>query len=229
MRFKNLAWGAFTFAGMTRNDHMSPYQDLTNDVTFLRTLQTKPSLDDFQILRDFLTHYGVPWAPTNLASQYMSVWPSLKPHISRLANETLEGSDLGREDIADAIKAAYSYLQWPNVWGGDTVASKVLHFFNTQLFVMWDNDIQIAYGKPYGASGYLEFLKEMQNHAKETIIEFKQLRLPGNPSKFLSQQLGYKGVRPLTKLLDDYNWVTITKGWSLALPDWLSSLYKEVS
>lgn len=226
MRFKDLAWGAFTFAGMTRNDYMSPYQDLANDVRLLSTLQTNPSLDEFQRLRDFLTHYGVPWAPTNLASQYISVWLSLKPHISLLASETLEGSDLGQEDIADAVKAAYSCLQWPNVWGGDTVASKVLHFFNIQLFVMWDNDIQISYGKPYGASGYLEFLKEMQNHAKEAITDFKRLNLPNTPFQFLSQQIGYHGVRPLTKLLDDYNWVTITKGWPSALPDWLLSLYE---
>lgn len=224
MKFKDLAWGAFTFAGMTRNDYMSPYQDLTNDAIFLSTLKTNPSLDEFQRLRDFLTHYGVPWAPINLASQYLSIWPSLKPHISRLASETLESTDLEQEDIANSVKSAYSCLQWPNVWGGDTVASKVLHFFNIQLFVMWDNDIQIAYGKPYGASGYLEFLKEMQNHATEAITDFKQLNLPGTPSLFLSQQMGYEVIRPLTKLLDDYNWVTITKRWPSELPDWLLDL-----
>lgn len=224
MKFKDLAWGAFAFAGMTRKDYMSPYQALATDSTFLSTLKTNPSINEFQRLRDFLTHFGVPWAPINLASQYMSIWSSLQPCISRLTSEILENSDFGQEDIADAVKAAYSYLQWPHVWGGDTVASKVLHFFNIQLFVMWDNDIQSNYGKPYGASGYLEFLKEMQNHAIEALIDFKQLNLPGTPSLYLSQQLGYTGVRPLTKLLDDYNWVTITKRWPSELPDWLSSL-----
>jgi len=224
MKFKDLAWGAFAFAGMTRKDYMLPYKALATDSTFLSTLKTNPSINEFQKLRDFLTHYGVPWAPINLASQYMSIWPSLQPCISLLASEILESFDFEQVDIADAIKAAYSYLQWPNVWGGDTVASKVLHFFNIQLFVMWDNDIQSNYGKPYGASGYLEFLKEMQNHAIEAITDFKQLNLPGTPSLYLSQQLGYGGLRPLTKLLDDYNWVTITKGWPSELPDWLSNL-----
>lgn len=224
MKFKDLAWGAFAFAGMTRKDYVSPYQALATDSTFLSTLKTNPSINEFQRLRDFLTHFGVPWAPINLASQYMSIWSSLQPCISRLTSEILESSDFGQEDIADAVKAAYRYLQWPHVWGGDTVASKVLHFFNIQLFVMWDNDIQSNYGKPYGASGYLEFLKEMQNHAIEALTDFKQLNLPGTPSLYLSQQLGYAGVRPLTKLLDDCNWVTITKGWPSELPDWLSSL-----
>jgi len=204
---------------------MAPYQDLVNDQAFLNTLKTNPSLNEFQRLRDFLTHYGVPWAPINLASQYISIWPNLQTCISRLASETIEGSKLGQQAIADAVEAAYGYLQWPHVWGGDTVASKVLHFFNIQLFVMWDQDIQTNYGKPYGASGYLEFLKEMQNHAIEAIADFKQLNLPGTPSLYLSQQLGYIGLRPFTKLLDDYNWVTITKGWPPELPDWLLSLW----
>ena len=224
MRFKNLAWGAFAFAGMTRNDYMSPYQDLATDATFLMRLQTGPSTDDFQRLRDFLTHYGVPWAPTNLADQYVSIWPRLKPHIERLTTEDIETCALNREGIGDAIKEAYGCLQWPNVWGGDTVASKVLHFFNVSLFVMWDNDIQTAYGKSYGPQGYLEFLQEMQVYVQEIIADFEQLSLPSTPAEFLSQHLGYKGVRPLTKFVDDYNWVTATKGWPLELPDWLQGL-----
>lgn len=225
MKFRNLAWGAFIFAGMTKNDYMSPYQELIADTEFLGKLQTEPSLSEFQRLRDFLTRYGVPWAPTNLANQYVSIWPRLKPYICRLASEAIESSALDQEDIANAIKAAYGYLQWPNVWGGDTVASKVLHFFNVRLFVMWDSDIQTAYGKPIGAEGYLGFLKDMQNHAKEAIADFQWPSLSDTVTQYLSQQLGYGGVRPLTKFIDDYNWVTITKGWSTAPPDWLTKLY----
>jgi len=226
MRFRDLAWGAFGFAAMTRLDYLAPYQQLATDHEFLRKLQTDPSLDDFQRLRDFLTHYGVPWAPTDLADQYMTIWPRLKASVERLISKSLEACDLYDEGTGAAIKEAYGYLQRPHCWGGDTVASKSLHFFNVHLFVMWDSNIQAAYGKSFGPQGYLEFLQEMQNQAKEIITDFQRLSLAGTPAEFLSARLGYKGVRPLTKLIDDYNWVTITKGWPSIVPDWLSGLFK---
>ena len=162
MRFKDLAWGTFGFAAMTQGDYLAPYQQLVTDPEFLKKLQADPSLDDFQRLRDFLTHYGVPWAPTDLANQYMKIWPRLKPSVQRLARENLETCDLSNDEIGAAIEDAYGYLQWPHCWGGDTVASKILHFFNVDLFIMWDSNIQAAYGKSFGPRGYLEFLQEMQ-------------------------------------------------------------------
>jgi len=93
---------------------------------------------------------------------------------------------------------------------------------------MWDSNIQAAYGKSFGSRGYLEFLQEMQEKAEEIIADFQRLSLPGGPAEFLSAQLGYKGIRPLTKLLDDYNWVTITKGWPSIAPDWLSRLLSDI-
>jgi len=227
MRFKDLAWGAFGFAAMTRSDYVGPYQQLVTDPDFLKKLRADPSLNDFQRLRDFLTHYGVPWAPTDLANQYMTIWPHLKPSVQRLAHENLETCDLNNDEIGAAIEDAYGYLQWPHCWGGDTVASKSLHFFNVCLFVMWDSNIQAAYGKSFGPRGYLEFLQEMQKQAKEIIADFQRLSLARGPAEYLSAQLGYKGVRPLTKLLDDYNWVTITKGWPSIAPDWLSRLLSD--
>jgi hypothetical protein len=221
VKFKDLAWGAFGFAAMTRSVYLAPYQRIVTDPEFLSRLQTAPSLDDFQRLRDFLTHYGVPWAPTDLAKEYMTIWPRLKPTVQRLARESLEMCDLNNEEIAAAKEEAYGYLQWPHCWGGDTVASKSLHFFNIRLFMMWDSNIQ---GKSFGPRGYLEFLQEMQNQAKEIIADFQRLSLAGTPAEFLSAQLGYEGIRPLTKLLDDYNWVTITKGWPSVAPDWLVRL-----
>lgn len=121
--------------------------------------------------------------------------------------------------------AAYRYLQWPHVWGNETVASKILHFFNISLFIIWDIDMQIAYRKSSGPQGYLVFLIEMQYHIEEVISDFKQLSFPDGVAEFLSQQLGYREVRPLTKFIDDYNWITITKKWPKHPPHWILNLY----
>lgn len=76
MKFKELAWGSFVFARMTRKDEQ--YQNVVTGSKFLSRLQVAPSRDDFQRLRDFLRHYEVPWALKNLADQYASIWPKLK-------------------------------------------------------------------------------------------------------------------------------------------------------
>lgn len=221
LKFRDLAWGSFGFTAIARSDYLTPYQSLATDYKFLKKLQTTPSLSDFQRLRDFLTHYGVPWAPTDLANQYVAIWPHLKHNVQRLTHENLETCDLNNRVITDAIEAAYDYLQWPHCWGGDTVASKSLHFFNVNLFIMWDSYIQ---GKLSGSRGYLEFLQDMQNQIKEIISDFHQLSLAGTPDEFLSVQLGYQGIRPLTKFLDDYNWAVISKGWPSVAPSWLKEL-----
>lgn len=226
MKFKDLAWGAFIYANQNRGTlGEGRYDNLVGDKTFLRRLQGNPLLDDFEKLRDFLVHFGVHQAPKGLPQEHLRVWPKLKPYIEVLRSQTLETVDLSDTQIQNAIKSAFSYLQFPHVWGGDTVASKVLHFFNVHLFIMWDSDIQIAYRKPYGPEGYLEFLQEMQSQAKEVIEDFNVLSLSGSPESLLSQRLGYQSIRPLTKFLDEYNWITITREWPSSPPDWLLNLY----
>jgi len=221
MRFSDLAWGSFVFANLSNHDFT--YQTLESDKEFLGCLQTEPSLNEFERLREFLVNYGVHYARKDLADQYLRIWPVIRSHIHRLASETLLTCDFHNRELHDSIRHVFSRLQGPYVWGGDTVASKVLHFFNTELFVMWDSDIQVSYGK-FSDQGYLEFLGIMQAHAIEVINTFQQLGLSPELADFLSEELGYKARRPLTKFLDDYNWVTITKGWPARIPEWLSKL-----
>jgi hypothetical protein len=226
MKFEDLAWGAFIYANLSKETQgEAKYNNLVSDGTYLRRLQQNPVLSDFEKLRDFLVHFGVHQARKGLPAEHLDIWPELKHHVEILRNQTLETVDLSDTQIQGAIKRAFSRLQWPNVWGGDTVASKVLHFFNVHLFMMWDSDIEMAYTKSYGPEGYFEFLEEMQSQAKEAIGNFNRLCLSGSPESFLSQRLGYQSIRPLTKFLGEYNWVTITKKWPSSPPDWLLNLY----
>lgn len=218
MKFKDLAWGAFGFRSISDDN---AYRKLVRDKDFLARLQTEPFLDDFQKLRDFLVNYGVHYARINLAEQYSSIWPQLKPHVTRLAGEILETSDLNCSEIEEECATAFNCLQ--SAWGGDTVVSKVLHFFNISLFVMWDIPIQVYYRK-YDSYGYIEFLRIMQRNAIELTEDFQRLSLSGTPAELLSQQLGYDYVRPITKFLDDYNWATITRAWPQSIPKWLLAL-----
>jgi len=221
MKFKELVWGTFVFKNSSRGDPI--YQSLGTDKEFLTCLQANPSLKDFERLRNFLVHYGVPWAPKSLAEQYLSIWPELKPHIQKLSGESLVKCNLNSTKIQDEIKDAYFCIN--RVWGGNTVVAKILHFFNVSLLVMWDREIYSEYSQgKSGADAYLEFLKAMQKEAIEALNDFERLSLPGRLEEFLSHKLCYESTRPLTKFVDDYNWVFITKRWPRSIPDLLTDL-----
>lgn len=192
MKFRELAWGGFIFK--SGYGDIYNYQAMASDGAFLMRL------------RDFLVHYGVPWAPKNLSQQHLSVWPSLRPYIQGLSPERLDACNFEDPIIQEKITAVFDVLLH-RTWGSDTVVSKVLHFFNVDLFVMVDFPIMMQYKKS-GSRGYLEFLQDMQREAHEVLQDFKQLGLPGLPHEYLSHLLDYQSVRPLTKLIDDFNWVS---------------------
>lgn len=221
MKFSELAWTAFVYANL--NGINTAYEAMVRDKELLKRLQERPSINEFQRLRDFLVHFGVHVTPINYAEQLLPLWPKLEPHVKALANERLETCDLTSHKTCTEIRDLYDCLYY-GAWGGDTVVSKVLHFFNVCLFPMWDFGISVKYTAKMGSSGYLEFLKAMQQHAIEATKDFHRRNLSGQPSEFLSQKLGHNFSRPFTKFVDDYNWITITKGWPPNIPSWLSDL-----
>jgi len=76
-----------------------------------------------------------------------------------------------------------------------TGTTKLMHGMNPNLFVMWDKGICIHYGFYPNSTGYINFMKLMQekiqeilkNHSKEEIIKETGVSLP--------------------KLIDEYNWL----------------------
>jgi hypothetical protein len=84
---------------------------------------------------------------------------AIGPIFQRLSNASIEGADLNR--LGSDIKAIYSQLK-PLVQ--QTGASKIMHFKQPKLFIMWDTDIRTYYHIPAAASAddYLSFLTLMK-------------------------------------------------------------------
>lgn len=225
MRFRDLAWGAFLYMNRNNGTHGErDYEDLLTDDGFQKRLQNNPQPDDFKRIRNFVAHFGVPWVPKEFAEKYLQpIWSTLKPHISTLSRVTLDKANFSDSQIQNAVIRAFDWPPGAARWGSDTVKSKVLHFFNIQLFVMWDKSISDPYKG--GGEGYLEFLKEMQIQAKEAINDFIELRQSSSVEVFLSEKLGYTKCRPLSKLIDQYNWVITSQKWPSRPPNWLLKLY----
>jgi len=137
-----------------------------------------------------------------------------KESFRRLQSETLLDIDLDDKEVTDIIMEVIKSVRVRHI--GPTAISKILHLFNPELFVMWDDRIRKKYLVGGNENCYLDFLKAVrqdveeaiEGHArksgidKEEIIERICRELP-------SKKLGQKYSRKtLAKLIDEYNWIS---------------------
>jgi len=92
---------------------------------------------------------------------------------------------------------------------GPTGVSKVLHLLNPKFFIMWDREIARAYGVNPNPEGYLEFTLMMRELGRKVLSMCSERYGWRNPEAELARK--YRG-KPLTKLLDEYNWLK-TRRW----------------
>ena len=101
---------------------------------------------------------------------------------------------------------------------GATVASKILGVVNPELFVIWDKAIQRANFPRHqpdscGAGArYVRFLWDMENAAQSIRQDALDRHEIADPAGRLSKTLGLNPPYPIAKFIDEYNFLTITKG-----------------
>lgn len=129
--------------------------------------------------------------------------------FSILKDEKLEALDFCRvtvtgDRIKDVIKQIFVVLSKVKVNRktiGFTATTKIMHMVLPDLFVMCDENIRRAYGCEGNSEGYFNFLRRMQKSAQGLIKE--------KPKAEICKEL-HKGDRSLNKILDEYNYYTIT-------------------
>ena len=75
-----------------------------------------------------------------------------------------------------------------------TGTPKLMHAMNPNLFVMWDKGICIHYGVYPNSTGYINFMKLMQEEIERLLKERGRKEIIKNTN------------RTLPKLIDEYNW-----------------------
>jgi len=121
-------------------------------------------------------------------------------------SEVIDGMTIG-DGIYHLFNKLRSFL-------GLVGASKALHLLLPNLVVMWDNSIITHYGVPKSARGFLEFQKRMKMELDEAINSYMAEHGVGREEavrKIIHERYG-DTPRPLTKMLDEYNWV-VTRPW----------------
>ena len=107
---------------------------------------------------------------------------------------------------------------------GATVASKILAVVNPELFVIWDREIQKAYfprhhPDTFGSGDrYARFLSDMSEAAKSIRQDAVDRYGSADPASHLSKTLGLTPSYTLAKFIDEYNFLTITKGETYPSP-----------
>jgi len=123
--------------------------------------------------------------------------------ISFCHNINVQGK---RRTVADIIKEIFDELSNVAKW---TATSKIMHMVNPHLFVMWDQEIREKAGCWHNAEGYLNFMSRVQQRFKEVINSYCTNH--GCSRVDAVKQISDKYGKPLTKLMDENNWLRIKK------------------
>ena len=126
-------------------------------------------------------------------------------------------TDVDMAATRPAVEMAFDQLM--GVRGvASTIASKVLAVLNPELFVMWDKYISPAYryddAMDVDTAGgrYANFLVRMQGAARAISLDAEQNHGIADPSQHVRDELGLDSRCALAKLIDEYNFLTITRG-----------------
>jgi len=91
---------------------------------------------------------------------------------------------------------------------GPTGAAKTLFALRNQVFPPWDESIRVRLGYDGSPESYLEYLQWVRRELQEVVADAKAHGLAAGD---IPNTLG-RPFSSLPKLVDEYNWVTITKG-----------------
>lgn len=141
----------------------------------------------------FLNKWGICRIPNDSKIELFQALVNLKENIQYFKVKKLwENFDFKDKEQKALIKNIFSDLEKiPKI--SSVAISKMMHMFNPDFFIMWDNAIQERYGFYGNVKGYTYFLQRI----KKKIVE-NNLIEDYNNSKL-------KDEITLLKLIDEYN------------------------
>lgn len=125
---------------------------------------------------------------------------SLKKEFETIKHCNLEDFVFTPENI-EIIKGIFDELSTTVL--KFTGTTKLMHGMNPNLFVMWDKGICIHYGFYPNSTGYIHFMRRMQEEIQE-ILKY-------HSKKEIIRDTGVS----LPKLIDEYNWLNFRTSRSM--------------
>jgi hypothetical protein len=154
------------------------------------------------------------------ASEQIFEWyKNLKPFIPEKSINIWELAD----DDLDKIKILYDTLVNTPVskkyrnniemvnHAGPTGAAKTLFALRPKSLILWDIPMRRYFNNGDNGYAYIKYIRKVNEYINNLIVQCKK-------NNFSIEELPMKIDRPystIPKLIDEYNWVTITKGWQI--------------
>lgn len=94
---------------------------------------------------------------------------------------------------------------------GPTGAAKTLFALRPKSLILWDIPMRKYFNNGDSGYAYIKYIKKVNEDINDLIVQCKN-------NNFSIEELPEKINRPhstVPKLIDEYHWVTITKGWKV--------------
>ena len=187
-----------------------------NTVEFRESLIRRCSASDINRLLEFLNRWDSRRSYQDTAPLLLESVPDAITTLRHLATGAHNGARLDDWDATLVTRAVDRLMADRGI--SATIASKVLAVVNPALFLPWDNSIQRAYfpGTRQNTSGagerYASFVIDMAQAAEAIRKDALTHHDIDDPAAHLSATLGIAPPYTLAKFIDEYNFLTITKG-----------------
>ena len=228
MRLHELAYIRRIYDGLTQPD--------TAHLAFLETTAGDLDLGDpshMSVLLKWLNSWGCRQFAIDyhhLAAESILGWarryeprlPDRLATLDALSDEDVQRAGEAYADLSACLASRRTRASGTHdVQVGPTGAAKIIFAARPRAFPPWDDAIRQK--RPYdgGQGSYCKYLAEMREQLRQLCAEGAEL---GIPAEDIPRQVG-RPLSTLPKLIDEYNWVTLTKGIPPPEPDEIAKWY----
>ena len=189
---------------MSSRDEAAWYSDAgPNDVEIVEL---------FRFLNQLASHHP---SGADARARFKRAYLQVLPRLRALQGLTLLDATFGGEVVqgmcvSKAVDKIFGSIASSGSRYASTATSKILHVLNPSLFVMWDSAIRGGYAVDVSSGDYARrFLPRMQRQASEAVDSYIRDG-EAEPAAAVEALEKLCGGRPLTKLVDEYNYCKFT-------------------
>jgi hypothetical protein len=205
--FGQQEWNRFYFDYMGSRDEAAWYSDAgPSDVEIVEL---------FRFLNQLASHHpsGADARARFKRAYHLQVLPRLRALQGlTLLDATFGGEVVQGMCVSKAVDKIFGSIAEAPAGSryASTATSKILHVLNPSLFVMWDSAIRGGYAVDVSSGDYARrFLPRMQRQASEAVDSYIRDG-EAEPAAAVEALEKRCGGRPLTKLVDEYNYCKFT-------------------
>jgi hypothetical protein len=229
LRLHELAYVCRIYGGLTQFDgtYFTFLDETTGNLDFSEPSHMKALLKWLNSwgCRQFAIDYH------DLASESIQGWarqweprlPDRLATLDRLSDEDIQTAGDAYADLCGRLASRRTREgKTYDVQVGPTGAAKILFAARPRTLPPWDDPIRAKWALDGSRHSYCAYLVRMREEVKQLCHEAAKA---GIPAEDIAQEVGRPGST-LPKLIDEYNWVTLTRGFVSPEPGEIAKWYR---